>query len=94
MNPIMGIKLMNGEEIVARVSTRGNALVLERPHVLRAVQTPSGPVLGLTPWLITPSDAGRGALDLSINAIMVMPYGVAPEVETDYIKQTSGIVLA
>lgn len=94
MNEVMGLKLVNGDELIGRMVLVGDAYHVENPRALRVMQTANGPVAGLMPWLMTISEVGEREVQIPANNALTLPYSVSKAVEEDYIKQTTGIVLA
>ncbi len=92
MNEIMGVKLTNGDELIGRLLLDGDGYITEKARVLRVMSTPDGPVAALMPWLITASE--HAEIRLLKTAMLAQPFEVSKAVHDDYIKQTTGIVLA
>jgi hypothetical protein len=95
---IRGIKIQGGEEIVAEVVGEvfngGNvtALKVRRPHILQFQQVAPGKVgLAFVPWTLSNPDIDR--LDIPTSIILIT-YPVSATVQSNYIRQTTGLEIA
>lgn len=106
---VRSFKLVSGEEIVGDVvSTKsGNQILTEssttyaggvtsysvkRPHVLQFQQMGPGQVgLAFVPWTL--SNPAIDEIEIPTSAILVS-FDPAPQVERQYLEQTSGIAIA
>ena len=97
MISVQGFKLVSGEEIIGRVDDRvsmvaSDKYVIERPRVLIPQQMGNGQIsLGMAPWIIS---AGEDAThEISPDAVASGPFDVMKNIETEYLRQTTGIQL-
>lgn len=86
MNKIQGIKLVTGEELVAKVKIDNGCVFVTDPLVLMVGKGPNGLVVNFMPWTII----AEGAIQLEAHGI-VARYSVPKEVEDNYIQNTTGL---
>ena len=87
MSSIQGIKLVTGEELVAKVTfADADFCTVADPLVLRVGAGPEGFVVNFFPWTIISSG------DIKIrNDAIIARFTVPKDVETNYLQNTSGI---
>jgi len=83
-NKVYTIKLMSGEEIIARVKQSDGVTELIKPHAI-AMNAAGG--FGMMPWLV--SAPGSNVLISDTTIVGAVETGTL--VATQYIKQTTGI---
>tara|TARA_Y100000310_G_C20021091_1_gene507405 strand:+ start:129 stop:410 length:282 start_codon:yes stop_codon:yes gene_type:complete len=85
------VKLITGEEIVAKIKQDHDSLILERPMMLTQMQDPASGKVGMAfvPWLISATDED---IVISISHV-ITELSVKTEVEKMYLSQTSGLTL-
>lgn len=91
---VKGFKLISGEEIVARVESfddKQNKYLIEKPKLIIPQQIGNQLTLGMVPWAIGSDE--NGTIFLKESAI-IAEFNIVPEIEKEYIKQTTGIQLA
>lgn len=87
---VVGIKLINGDEIVARVATpSADGMVIEMARTIGLQETQQGVGLGFMPWTLSNPDA---EVKLSAKDYFAV-FDVKPEIEKAYLSQTSKIQL-
>lgn len=95
---IRGFKIMGGEEVVAEVTGEvfaGNNVThikIKRPHILQFQPVAPGKVgLAFVPWTLSNPDIDE--LDVPMS-IILLSYPVSKAVESNYIRQTTGLEIA
>ena len=91
MNEIIGLKLVSGEEIIARVVSRlgDGKILIEKPMALQMIpKQTSGYGIGLVPFVFLT----QYAIELNESAIAA-EYSPDVEFEKEYLTQVSGIML-
>lgn len=84
---IQGIKLVNGEEIVAKVTfVTDTTLTVEDPLVMVVHQDSKGLTCNFFPWTII----ADGKLPINRD-LVVSNYPVPKEVQDSYLQNTTGI---
>ena len=90
---VKGFKLINGEELIARVDevmSSKDKYVIERPRILVPQQVGDRLQLNLYPWVW---GGGKDVTcDLGSHAISAV-FDVVPELEKEYVADTTGIQL-
>lgn len=88
---VIALKLTSGEEIVARVEDRNEeSLTLDKVMIVGVGPGKDGnPVVQMMPWLA----ANQDATVIVFNAHVVAAFGLHPELEKNYLQQTSRIQL-
>lgn len=91
---VIGIKLANGEELIARCDTYVKddvmtSLIIESPRVIGLQETQKGIGLGFMPYILGNPDA---EIRLQANVIASV-YEPKAEIEKAYLSQTSKIQL-
>lgn len=104
MSEVKVFKIVTGEEVVAElVSQRfvSDANVPEkivsysirRPHTLQFQQVAPGQIgLAFVPWVL--SNPSIEELKVPASAVIIPPFDADPQVERQYLEQTSGISLS
>lgn len=89
MATYQGIKLVTGEELVAKVMfvTPEGECTVSKPLVLHVSTGPQGLVVNFYPWTII---AEGDDIRIEAHAI-VARYSIPKEVEANYIQNTSGL---
>jgi hypothetical protein len=89
---VMGFKLLNGEEILARCddTTVGNKYTLERPLVIIPQKMGNQVSIGLVPWIIS---AGEEAIVEIRQDVVACVFTPITEISNEYLRQTTGIQL-
>lgn len=91
---VIGIKLANGEELIARCSNyvKGEVvttLMIESPRVIGLQETKQGIGLGFMPYILGNPDA-----EIMLQALVIASvYEPKAEIEKAYLSQTSKIQL-
>lgn len=91
---VIGIKLANGEELIARCSNyvKGevtSSLTIDTPRVIGLQETQKGIGLGFMPYILGNPDA-----EITLQAsVIASVYGPKAEIEKAYMSQTSKIQL-
>lgn len=91
---VKGFKLISGEEIIARVNEfneKQNKYLIEKPKLIIPQQVGNQLTLGMVPWAIGSDE--NGTIEIKESAI-IAEFNIVPEIEKEYIKQTTGIQLA
>ena len=92
MTEVKVIKLINGDEILARVKDEGNdSIELDKPMTLQPVPTAVQGAMGmaLVPWLLT----GKSEkIKISISHVLVID-NAKDDVEKNYLSSISGLAL-
>lgn len=86
MNTI-GIKMSNGDELIARVTDNGN---YSHVYMIGMQQLPDGRVgMGMLPYITSNND-----VEIAINHnLVVCTFDVDPAIEKSFLEKTSGIAL-
>lgn len=88
---VKGFKLLNGEEIIARVDenmTSHDKYSIKRPMVIIPQKMGNQVSIGLVPWIISANE--DISLDLK-DSVIASPFTPIKEIQDEYIKQTTGI---
>lgn len=89
MSDIVVLKLITGEEVIAKEVMHELGMMYHQPRVIQMVQTRTGVQAGLVPWILSAPDA-----EVEINHSQIIaraePTG---DVEDSYLQQTSKIDL-
>ena len=91
-NDVKILKLITGEEVMARVTEGDNGLIsLDKPMILQAVPSQQTGQMGfaLIPWLMS---AKGEKITISIDHVIVQDE-VKPEVEKNYLANVTGLTL-
>lgn len=95
MAEIKVVKLINGDEIIGKMSNVvdwNSGLEVEKPRLIAVMQTGPGAVgVALLPWSAAAID---GTITIRSSAIMTDTYDASNELEKQYLQQTSGIAIA
>ena len=83
-NEVYTIKLISGEEIIARVKQEGGVTELLKP---RSIAMTGNGGFGMMPWLVSAPDSNV----LISDATIVGAVKTGQTVATQYIKQVTGI---
>lgn len=84
---IYGLKLVNGEEIVAKVTKiTDTTMTIEDPLVMVLHQDPKGITCNFFPWTII----ADGTLPINRD-LVISHYPVPKDVQDSYIQNTTGI---
>lgn len=93
MSNICSIKLVTGEEIVGRSENpAADIVVVTNPKSVQLMRAHDGMAMALMPVLNASPDIDR--IQISQHQIAYYATSVSKDVETNYIKQVSGIQLA
>ena len=87
MSDIVILKLLSGEELLAKKESEG---FYDKPRMLHMVQTQDGVRAGLVPWLLSNPDAEVKISQHAIVAELVCP----SDLESSYLQQTSRLDLS
>ena len=85
---IQGIKLVTGEELVAKVGsvTSNGQVFVTDPLILQVSQGPKGLVVNFFPWTII----ADGEIKIESHAI-VARFPIPKDVQNSYIQNTTGL---
>ena len=86
------LKMISGEEILARTKSENNLMILNKPMLLTQMPDPAGSGrmgLGFVPWILS---AVEEDVVVSVDHIIAQ-LPAKPEVEKMYLSQTSGLSL-
>ena len=86
------LKMISGEEVIARIKSENNLMILNKPMLLTQVSDPAGSGrmgLGFVPWILS---AVEEDVVVSVDHIITQ-LSVKPEIEKMYLSQTSGLSL-
>lgn len=86
---IIGLKLIGGEELIARVNMKGNDFEVDTARVIGLQETQQGVGLGFMPWTLGNPDSTVIVKQEHVLAT----YTPKPEIEKAYMSQTSKIAL-
>jgi hypothetical protein len=90
MSDIVVIKLVSGEEVIAREVGEVFGMVYEKPRVFQMMQTQQGMGAALVPYIMSAPDE---TVSIAIGAI-VTKIEAPLQIETAYLQQTSGLDLS
>ena len=86
------LKMISGEEVIARIKSENNLMILNKPMLLTQMPDPAGSGrmgLGFVPWILS---AVEEDVVVSVDHIITQ-LSVKPEIEKMYLSQTSGLSL-
>ena len=90
-NDVKVLKLITGEEVLARVEQKDTMFILDKPLTLQAVPNQQTGQMGfaLIPWLM----AGKSeSITVSINHVITQDEA-KPEAEKNYLTSVTGLTL-
>jgi len=89
---VIGFKLLNGEELLARCDgiVNDNKYTLERPLVIIPQKMGNQVSIGLVPWIIS---AGEEAIVEVRCDVVACKFTPITEISNEYLRQTTGIQL-
>lgn len=90
MSKVIGLKLVTGEEIIAKVVSRlgDGKITIESPMSIQLMQDKGGVRVGLIPFL----HLTQFRIGINLSAV-VAEFEPDAEMQTGYLSQISGIVL-
>lgn len=92
MADIKGLKMVSGEEVICKVRSTPEGLMISDALVLQVMPTGNGGYgLGLLPWV---HSTRSGEIRINEDQIMGVIESPDKEVQDAYLSQTSGIQLA
>lgn len=87
---IQGIKLVTGEELIARVELNSSdRITVNNPLVVMMSNSQHGLVVNFLPWTLI----AMGDIEIMKSAVIAL-FDVPKEVENNYIQNTTGIQVA
>ncbi len=89
---VMGFKMLNGEELLARCDNEivNDKYTLERPLVIIPQKMGNQVSIGLVPWIISAGDEAIVEVRQDVMACVFTPI---VEISNEYLRQTTGIQL-
>lgn len=89
---VVGFKLLNGEELLARCDGMviDDKYTLERPLVIIPQKMGNQVSIGLVPWIISAGDEAIVDIRCDVIACVFTPIN---EISNEYLRQTTGIQL-
>ena len=86
---VIGIRLITGEELIARCKNIGGDLEVEMARVIGLQETPQGVGLGFMPWTLGNPDSTV----MIKGEHVIATYTPKAEIEKAFLSQTSKIAL-